>query len=125
MQLCPGTLSRAAAPAHPSIRLHHPCWLLDGRCRRGTCQGSERNSRSGCLCHLVSRGRRSNCKRCAPSMTGTGNAFATCYRSPRDEQSHGGFFEQRGSTRAPTLGGQFSSSQESKKSHWERGQVGS
>jgi 7,8-dihydropterin-6-yl-methyl-4-(beta-D-ribofuranosyl)aminobenzene 5'-phosphate synthase len=36
-QLCPGTLSRAAAQAHPSHRLHHPCRLLDRRCDRRTC----------------------------------------------------------------------------------------
>ena len=103
-QLCPGTLSRAAAPAHPSLRLHHPCRLLDRRCGRRTCQGSERNSRSRCLCHLASRGRGNRCRCGAPSRAGIGNAFATCCRSPGDEQSHGGFFEQRGSAqnRAPT-----------------------
>ena len=125
-QLCPGTLSRAAAPAYPSLRLHHPCRLLDRRCDRRTCQGSEGDSRSRCLCDLASRGRGNRCRRCAPSRTGTGNAFATWCRSPRDEQSHGGFFEQRGPAecRAPTPSGQSSSSQESKKSYWERGRVG-
>ena len=86
-QLCPGALSRAAAPAHPSLRLHDPCRLLGRRCGRRTCQGSERNSRSRCLCHLASRGRGNRCQRGAPSRTGIGNAFATWCSSPRDEQS--------------------------------------
>jgi hypothetical protein len=76
-RLCPGTLSRAAASAHPALRQHDSCRMLDGRCGQRNSQGPEGDSGSRCLCDLASRRRRNRGQRCTRCRTGTGAAFAT------------------------------------------------